>query len=91
MLTLETAVAPNPDVMAAEVEDGLVLLLSERNCYLVLNDTARAIWMALEHADHGRAIGAWLETRYQVGREQLDASVLRTLQSFLDRQLIFVR
>lgn len=88
MLTLDTAVAPNPDVMAAEVEEGLVLLVAESNTYLVLNDTARAVWTGLEHAQSAAGVSRWLASRYEVSEGELEQSVLRTLQTFLQRGLI---
>lgn len=85
MLTLETVVHRNPDVLTAEADEGLVMLLPDSNCYLVLNTTARAVWDGLAQPATGVVVSEKLANQYRVERDQLQASVLRTLQLFLDR------
>ena len=83
--------APSPDVLSAHLEGEAVLLDMESKRYFRLNETASAIWRALEEGHDRAQIRAMLEQQYEVDGAELDAAIERTMATFAEHKLTVKR
>lgn len=76
-----TWMAPNPEVIHTELEDGAVLLNMETGYYYSLDVVGRDIWRLLEEGGSAEAVGAALTERYDVDATR----ATRTASEFLEK------
>jgi hypothetical protein len=69
----------NPDVIATDLDDELVLLDPKTQRMFTLNATGRVVWNALGTHDLGQ-IAAQLEAQFEVSREQAHQDVSALLE-----------
>lgn len=70
--------------VGAEFEDSLVMLEIELGSYVGLNDTASAVWAAIERPATLADIVTYLRARFDVPAERCAASVTTTLDRFCE-------
>lgn len=76
------------DWVGADVEDNFVMVHLESARYVGLNQTANAIWQALEEPLTADQIAKRLCQTFEVAEEHCRMSVERTLHEMRERQLV---
>lgn len=76
------------DWVGTEVDGSFVMVNVESGKYVSLNETAAAIWQALEAPKADRQIGAYLSERFEVSPEECTAAVADTLATMRDMSLV---
>ena len=80
---------PHPDVVLAEVTEGAVLYLSEREHYFGLNPVALVVWRLLPESETSGALLDALTVRFpDVPFETLRADVDELLEAFVRLGLV---
>lgn len=70
--------------VGAEFEDSLVMLETELGSYVGLNDTATAVWQAIERPATRDDIVGFLRARFDVPADQCASAVTATLDRFCE-------
>jgi len=70
------------DWVGADFEDSLVMVQVELGTYVGLNDTAAAIWEAIEQPATRDEVVAFVRARFDVAADQCDTAVAATLERF---------
>ncbi len=76
------------DWIGTEIEDSFVMIHAGSGQYVMLNQTANAIWQLLETPRTEAQIIADLLERYDVSEADCRASVMRALADMRDRELV---
>jgi hypothetical protein len=76
------------DWVGTEVEGSYVMVHVESGKYVALNETASAIWHALETPRSDRAIADYLRGRFDVSAEVCDAAVAQTIGTMTEMLLV---
>jgi hypothetical protein len=76
------------DWVGADIEDSFVMVHIQSGLYVVLNQTANAIWQLLEEPRTEAQITAGLRDQYDVSEADCQASVARTLADMRSRELV---
>lgn len=87
-LTLDSIVVADPDVLAADMGEGMVLMDLESGLYFDFQAVAGEIWLELAAPRRIGAICQGLEAAYDAPPERIRASVLSFLEDLLRRGLI---
>jgi hypothetical protein len=91
MLTIQSKVAPHPEVVHTALKNGdSVLLHLGTQTYLSLNQTGSAIWGLLEKGLPLGEIGQALQARYEVSLEQAQQSVMRLVEELAAERLVIL-
>ncbi|MDQ3681065.1 MAG: PqqD family protein, partial [Actinomycetota bacterium] len=84
LLSIETHVTtrllPNPDVLAQQVDDSMVLVHLETNGIFTLNSTGRRVWELLAGGRAVEELERALQEQYQVDQAQLHQEVTELLE-----------
>lgn len=80
--------ARSEDWVGTEVDGSYVMVNIETGKYLALNETALAIWNALESPRSNGDIAGDLRTRFDVSPEACDAAVAKTIATMIEMQLV---
>ena len=78
----------NDNWIGSEVDDSIVMLNIDSGDYVVLNETAQAIWNSLATPRTGSEVVEALLEEYAVERTACEASVSRTLDEMSRMRLI---
>lgn len=89
-ITLDSVVSSRPDLVAAPMDDKLVMLDLAQGKYFGLDDIATAIWAALAAPVRVADLCAGLVERYDVAPETCRADTLAFLNQLRDEGLLEV-
>ena len=91
MITLDTRVQPDNDVVDTELEGGeMVLLHLQTKHYYSLNVTGIRIWQALKRGSSLQEISHRLQSEFAVDAEEAGASILTLVNELISQQLVRV-
>jgi hypothetical protein len=89
-ITLDSVVAARPDLVAAPMDDKLVMLDLAKGKYFGLDDVATAIWTAIAAPVRVADLCADLMARYNVAPEICRADTLEFLNRLREEGLVKV-
>lgn len=84
-LTLASTISRAPSMIAADVEDSIVMLDVELGRYLELNPVASAIWLLIESPSRVSEIRDGLLSQFDVSSEQCEQALLGFLAEMIER------
>ncbi|MCB9139778.1 MAG: PqqD family protein [Caldilineaceae bacterium] len=90
MLTSSSIVSRADDVLAANVDNELVMIRLESDGYFGLDEIGRRIWELLDEARTVDAICSSLLEEYDVQPADCEADVLRFLSELEEHGVVFV-
>ena len=90
-LKLDWIVQRDPDVIAAEADQDLVMVSIANGAYYGVSDVAREIWEAIEHPKKISDLIDDLTASYNVDRSSCEEQTLAFLESLLTERLLQVR
>src|SRR5262245_62952277 len=90
-LKLDSIVQRDPDVIAAEADQDLVMVSIANGAYYGVSDVAREIWEAIEQPKKVSDLIDDLTANYKVERSLCEQEILSFLQSLLTEHLLQVR
>lgn len=85
---MEKTWSRSDDWVGTEVDGSYVMVNIETGKYIALNETALAIWNALETPQTDRGIASYLRERFDVSPEACDAAVAQTIGTMVEMQLV---
>ena len=89
LIDLDSRVVRSPEPIWADGGDGLLMLSVEAEKYFSLNETAEAIWRAMEAPVTVRALSDTLMSAYDVDRKRAASAVITLVSRMLDEQIAF--
>jgi Coenzyme PQQ synthesis protein D (PqqD) len=90
MLNLDCIVQRDPDVIAAEADQDLVMVSIANGLYYCVSDLAREIWEAIEHPTKISDLIDYLTGSYNVDRLTCEKQTLSFLEDLLTEHLVRV-
>jgi Coenzyme PQQ synthesis protein D (PqqD) len=90
MLTLNSIIQRDPDVIAAEADQDLIMVSIATGSYYGLSDVARGIWDAIEHPKKISDLIDDLTASYQIDSISCEEQTLSFLEALLDEGLLRV-
>jgi hypothetical protein len=90
-LKLDWIVQRDPDVIAAEADQDLVMVSIVNGAYYGVSDVAREIWEAIEHPRKISDLIDDLTARYNVDRSSCEEQTLSFLESLMTERLLQVK
>lgn len=84
----DTVWVRSDDWVGTEVDGSYVMVNVETGKYVSLNETAAAIWQALDTPQTGGQIGAYLSERFEIAPDDCAAAVAGALATMSDLSLI---
>jgi hypothetical protein len=90
-LKLDWIVQRDPDVIAADADQDLVMVSIANGAYYGVSDVAREIWEAIEHPKKISDLIDDLTASYNVDRSSCEEQTLSFLESLLTERLLQVR
>ena len=90
-LNLDCIVQRDPDVIAAEADQDLVMVSIANGFYYGVSDVAREIWEAIEHPKKISDLIDDLAATYNVDRSSCEEQTLSFLEDLLTERLLQVR
>lgn len=91
MITSNTKVAPDAEVVFTEMENGKsVLLHLGTSQYFSLNQTGTLIWQSLEKGLSLGEIGQVLEDKFEVTADRALQSVIDLVNEFINERLVHI-
>ena len=90
MLNLDSIVQRDPDVMAAEAGQDLVMVSIANGLYYGVSDIAREVWVAIEHPKKISDLIDDLLATHNVDRARCEAETLSFLEDLLSEHLLQV-
>jgi len=91
MLTLNSIVQCDPDVITAEADKDLVMVSIATGYYYGLSDVAREIWEAIEHPKRVSDLVYDLTATYPVDPSTCENQTLSFLEALLEEGLLQVK
>jgi hypothetical protein len=91
MLSLGCIVQRDPDVIAAEADQDLVMVSLANGFYYGISDVAREIWEAIDHPKKISDLVDDLTVTYNIGRSKCEEDTLLFLEELLSERLLQVR
>ena len=91
MLTLNSIVQRNSEVIAAEADQDLIMVSIATGSYYGLSDVAREIWDAIERPRMISQLVGDLTTNYQIDPFSCEQQTLSFLEALLDEGLLKVK
>jgi hypothetical protein len=90
-LKVDSIVQRDPDVIAAEADQDLVMVSIANGAYYGVSDVAREIWEAIEQPKKISDLIDDLSAKYKVDRSLCEQQTLSFLESLLTEHLLQVR
>jgi Coenzyme PQQ synthesis protein D (PqqD) len=90
-LSTDCVVQRGPDVIAAEVDQDLVMVSITNGFYYGVSDVGREIWEAIEHPKKISDLVDDLTATYNIDRSSCEEQTLSFLEDLLTEQLLQVR
>ena len=90
-LNLDSIVQRDPDVIAAEADQDLVMVSIANGSYYGVSDVAREIWEAIEQPKKISDLIDDLTATYNVDRSSCEEQTLSFLENLLSEHLLQVR
>jgi hypothetical protein len=84
----DTVWVRSDDWVGTEVDGSYVMVNVETGKYISLNETAAAIWQALDTPQADGQIGAYLSERFEISPQDCAAAVADTLTTMRDMSLV---
>jgi hypothetical protein len=81
----------SPEPVAAQTGEGLALLSAERNRYLVLNESAAAVWERLAGPIQLQALAEAVAGVFGITTVEAGEAVLDVVAHFLDQNIVSVQ
>src|SRR2546425_5110771 len=91
MLNLDCVVQRDPDVIAAEADQDLVMVSIANGLYYGVSDVAREIWEAIERPKKIADLIDDLAATYNIDRSTCEEETLSFLEHLLSEQLLQVK
>jgi hypothetical protein len=91
MLTLNSIVQRNPEVIAAEADEDLIMVSIVSGSYYGISDVAREIWDAIEHPKRVSDLIDDLNVSYHIDPSSCEDQTLSFLEALLDEGLLQVK
>ena len=91
MLTLNSVVQRDPEVIAAEADQDLIMVSVATGNYYGVSDVAREIWDAIEHPKRISELVGDLIASYQIDSSVCEEQTLSFLKVLLDEGLLQVK
>jgi hypothetical protein len=91
MLTLNSIVQRNPEVIAAEADQDLIMVSVATGFYYGVSDVAREIWEAIERPKRVSELVNDLVTTYNVDLSSCRHQTLSFLEALLEEGLLTVQ
>ena len=91
MLTLNSIIQRDPEVIAAEADQDLVMVSVATGSYYGLSDVAREIWDAIGRPKRISDLVDHLTTSYQIDSFLCEEQTLSFLEALLDEGLLQVK
>jgi hypothetical protein len=91
MLTLHSIVQRDPEVIAAEADQDLIMVSVATGNYYGISDVAREIWDAIESPKRISDLVDDLTASYQIDSFSCEAQTLSFLEALLDEGLLQVK
>jgi len=86
----DTVWVRSDDWVGTEVDGSYVMVNVETGKYISLNETAAAIWQALDTAQSDSQIGAALSEQFEISPDECTTAVADTLATMRDMSLVSV-
>jgi coenzyme PQQ synthesis protein D (PqqD) len=90
MLTLDCIVQRDPNIIAAEADQDLVMVSIATGTYYGVSDVAREIWESIEHPKKISDLIDGLTASYNIDRSSCEEQTLSFLGSLLNERLLRV-
>ncbi len=91
MLTLNSIIQRDPEVIAAEADQDLIMVSIATGYYYGLSDVAREIWDAIERPQRVSDVINNLTANYQVDTQSCEEQTLSFLEALLAEDLVRVK
>ena len=91
MLTLNSIIQRDPDVIAAEADQELIMVSVATGYYYGISDVAREIWQAIERPKKVSDLVDDLITNYPIDPSSCQDQTLSFLEALLDEGLLQVK
>jgi hypothetical protein len=91
MMTLDSIVQRDPEVIAAEADQELIMVSLAKGSYYGVSDVAREIWRAIEHPKRVSDLVNDLTASYRIDRLSCEEQTLSFLEALLDEGLLQVK
>ena len=91
MLTLDSIIQRDPEIIAAEADKDLIMVSIATGSYYGLSDVARAIWDAIERPKKISDLIDDLTTSYQIDSLSCEEQTLSFLEALLNEGLLQVK
>ncbi len=91
MLSLNTIIQRDPDVIAAEADQDLIMVSVATGHYYGISDVARDIWDAIERPKRVAALIDDLASSYGIDRGLCQVQTLSFLEDLLAEGLLWVK
>jgi hypothetical protein len=90
-LTLDCIVQRDPEIIAAEADQDLVMVSIANGSYYGVSEVARAIWEAIEQPRKVSDLVDDLSSAYNVDRSKCEEETLSFLRDLLSERLLQVK
>ena len=91
MVTLNSIIQRDPEIIAAEAERDLIMVSLATGYYYGVSDVAREIWDAIERPKMVSDLVADLKARYNVDAALCEAQTLSFLKALFEEGLLQVK
>src|SRR5262249_25027318 len=91
MLTLNSIIQRNPEVIAAEADQDLIMVSIATGYYYGVSDVAREIWDAIESPKRVANLVNALTAKYNVDTSSCEEQLLSFLEALLSEGLLQVK
>jgi hypothetical protein len=91
MLTSNSIIQRDPEIIAAEADQDLIMVSVATGYYYGLSDVAREIWDAIEHPKRVSDLVDDLTAVYHIDSSSCEEQTLSFLQALLDEGLLQVK
>jgi hypothetical protein len=90
-LTLDSTVQRDPEIIAAEAGEDLVMVSIANGFYYGVSDVAREIWERVEHPTKISDLIDYLGATYNIDRSSCEQQTLAFLENLQEERLLQVR
>ena len=90
-INLQSIVQRDPEIIAAEVDQDLIMVSMVKGSYYGISDVARVIWEAIEQSKKVSNLIDDLVSAYDVDRSKCEEDTLSFLSDLLTERLVQVR
>ena len=89
-LTLQTTLSRNPEIIASEIDDEIVMMSIEAGNYYGLNAIGSALWNQLEQQDTIENIINLLVQKFDVDIDQCKNDTLSFIEDMVNKKTLLV-